>query len=129
MLLLWSGDFYTSHKPAMPSSGGLENTNGDDDLGMMDADSLPGPHAHPVTQQPWTQQPSEAQLPQTQQHFSALPSYEVGVVLCWPMGVRGILDAMKLEKVPALCKIILLVLRYFCVDAAQSAVSGAHEAA
>ena len=42
----------------------------------MHADGMPAPEAADG-QLLWTQRPSEAQLPQTQQHFSVSPTYDM----------------------------------------------------
>ena len=57
-------------------SGGLQDTEGDVDLGTMPAECMPVPEQL-RTQRPWTQQPSEPQLPQTQQPFPASPGFEM----------------------------------------------------
>ena len=49
----------------------------EDNLGTWQPESLAGIAVQPGTQQPATQQPHETQLPQTQQHFSASPVYDM----------------------------------------------------
>ena len=49
-------------------------------FGTLHSESMPAPEEMLARQLPWTQQPSEAQLPQTQQQFS--PNIDmVGAIL------------------------------------------------
>lgn len=47
-----------------------------DDLGILN-EGMPVMSGQPATQQPWTQQPTEPQLPQTQQQFSSSPGFDM----------------------------------------------------
>ena len=49
----------------------------EDNLDTWQPESMAGVPSQPATQQPWTQQPNDTQLPQTQQHFLASPGYDM----------------------------------------------------